>query len=326
MKRRQWLLGWMIGLALVIVMAGCGGPGSETEGADATAQAEASPEVAPTFTPAVPDTPVSPDDTPVIGETPTAGGDTQVSVAPAGLNVQVPGGWQQLTGEWAWTPGGAAAATPAVGVMWVELEGPQEPEVALLPLGAQILDSRSVETGIGSGRSFIVEVYGPAPEDGSQAPVVAVEQHVIVVTVQEGRRIAYDFYATAETPEAMNDVALVLDHLAATAAFLAAEAPEPTVVVEAPDVSGEAPQATTDKARAILARHLDISEDAITLVRAEYVEWPDGCLGVNMPDRMCVQVIVPGYRFVFGANSREYEVRTDLEANSVTVVPDFIPN
>jgi hypothetical protein len=60
-----------------------------------------------------------------------------------------------------------------------------------------------------------------------------------------------------------------------------------------------------------LAARLDVSEDAITVVSVERVDWPDACLGVSQPDVACAEVITTGYRIILEANGQKYEYHTD---------------
>lgn len=64
-------------------------------------------------------------------------------------------------------------------------------------------------------------------------------------------------------------------------------------------------------AREALAKQLRIEPSAATVVGVEEVQWPDGCLGVRMPDVLCIQVIVPGYRITLEANGKRYVYHTD---------------
>jgi hypothetical protein len=52
----------------------------------------------------------------------------------------------------------------------------------------------------------------------------------------------------------------------------------------------------TRSARAAAARHSGAAADAIELVKAETVTWPDGSLGCPRPDMGYTQALVPGYR------------------------------
>lgn len=66
-----------------------------------------------------------------------------------------------------------------------------------------------------------------------------------------------------------------------------------------------------------LAESLDISPDEITVVSTEEVEWPDGCLGIQMEGLMCTEAIVPGFRVILEANGREVEYRTNEDATQI---------
>lgn len=67
----------------------------------------------------------------------------------------------------------------------------------------------------------------------------------------------------------------------------------------------------------LLAGNLGISTDQIKLISTEAVDWPDGCLGVAEEGLMCTQAIVPGFRVILEANSREVEYRTNEDGTLV---------
>jgi hypothetical protein len=117
-------------------------------------------------------------------------------VSEARLSLEVPAAWMPVEpGTWA-APDDEALR---LGVRWADLEPPQEPEAAMLPKPAQILESWPVELSWGSGRWFTMEVYEEAEEGAGQAPVKAVEYHVLVVVDRDGGRRAIDVYASAPT-------------------------------------------------------------------------------------------------------------------------------
>ena len=70
-------------------------------------------------------------------------------------------------------------------------------------------------------------------------------------------------------------------------------------------------------ARQALAQQLGLATDEIEIVRFERVEWPNGCLGVEKPDQMCTEAIVPGWLVILSANGQEYEFHTDDTGNTV---------
>lgn len=45
--------------------------------------------------------------------------------------------------------------------------------------------------------------------------------------------------------------------------------------------------------------------------------WPNGCLGLNEPDQICTQALVPGWRVVVSDGSREWTYRTDSNGKTV---------
>ncbi len=77
-----------------------------------------------------------------------------------------------------------------------------------------------------------------------------------------------------------------------------------------------APQAAL-AARAMLVAKLAVDPDAIVLVSAEQIDWPDACLGVQTPGKMCAQVITPGYKVVLSAQGNQYEFHTNADGSSI---------
>lgn len=71
-------------------------------------------------------------------------------------------------------------------------------------------------------------------------------------------------------------------------------------------------ETATGRAASLLAEWLTVPERDLRVVRAEAVDWPDGCLGLQQPGRACAQVVTPGYRISFedGLGAR-HTVRAD---------------
>jgi hypothetical protein len=69
--------------------------------------------------------------------------------------------------------------------------------------------------------------------------------------------------------------------------------------------------------RADLAQHLNVDPDTIKLISVEPVDWPDGCLGIQQPDVMCIMVITPGYKVILEADGKQYEYHTNQDGSSV---------
>lgn len=72
------------------------------------------------------------------------------------------------------------------------------------------------------------------------------------------------------------------------------------------------PETATARAVAFLAEWLSVPERDLRVLQAEAVDWPDGCLGLQQPGRMCTQVVTPGYRIALedGLGAR-HTVRAD---------------
>jgi hypothetical protein len=66
-----------------------------------------------------------------------------------------------------------------------------------------------------------------------------------------------------------------------------------------------------------LSESSDLPADEIKLISTEAVDWPDGCLGIQMEGLMCTQAIVPGFRVILEANGREVEYRTNQDGTQI---------
>ncbi|GAB4581104.1 MAG: hypothetical protein Fur0022_38510 [Anaerolineales bacterium] len=75
--------------------------------------------------------------------------------------------------------------------------------------------------------------------------------------------------------------------------------------------------AVEEIARAALALQLGIAQDTITLISIEAVDWPDGCLGINLTDIACAAVITPGYRIILQANGQTYEYHSNKDGSQM---------
>jgi hypothetical protein len=61
----------------------------------------------------------------------------------------------------------------------------------------------------------------------------------------------------------------------------------------------------------ILAQQLYLDPAQIKVVSVEEIDWPDSCLGVSLPDRMCAMVVTPGYKIILETQGKHYEYHTD---------------
>ncbi len=164
----------------------------------------------PTVAPAPTDVPAP---TTVPAPTVSAPSYTGVTVADAGMTFDVPQGWIQQEADWAWTPDPAGGNAGRLGFKWADVPPPGEVEAAMLPQPSQMLDAQPFELGWGSGRSYVLETYDSSG-NGQRATV---ENHIIVVVSKGGTRYAYDFYAVGKTPEELQAVQPLLQHMVESA-------------------------------------------------------------------------------------------------------------
>jgi hypothetical protein len=131
--------------------------------------------------------------------------------------------------------------------------------------------------------------------------------------------------ACATAPVAADPAELTLVPRATTAI---GEGPLPTPV---PTRAGPIPtqsallQAIEEQARFDLSRWFGLSDERITLVSAEEVEWPDAALGCPQPGMTYAQVITPGYRLTLQAGGETYLVHADLEGHAVLCGDEAVP-
>jgi len=69
-----------------------------------------------------------------------------------------------------------------------------------------------------------------------------------------------------------------------------------------------------------LSTTLNLPPGQITVISAETVDWPDGCLGIQKMGAMCTQAIVPGYKIILEANGGKYEFHTNKDGSQVAQV------
>ncbi|HSV86968.1 MAG TPA: hypothetical protein VLH85_10360 [Levilinea sp.] len=81
----------------------------------------------------------------------------------------------------------------------------------------------------------------------------------------------------------------------------------------------------SEKTGIILSERTGIGPAQIELVSEEGVDWPDACLGVHLPDRMCAEVITPGYRFIFTVAGDEYVVHTNQAVSAFALASAPLP-
>jgi uncharacterized protein YggU (UPF0235/DUF167 family) len=68
---------------------------------------------------------------------------------------------------------------------------------------------------------------------------------------------------------------------------------------------------------ATLAQSLGVPADKISLVSAEAVTWPNGCMGIQRLGVLCTQNEVPGFKIILKAGDKQYEVHTNQDGSVV---------
>ena len=86
---------------------------------------------------------------------------------------------------------------------------------------------------------------------------------------------------------------------------------EPPVEVSLPATAttGEVPGDLMNDVIEQLIKQENLDREAITIVRAESVIWPDGALGCPVPGEMYTQAQVEGYWIVLKSANKEYDYR-----------------
>lgn len=109
------------------------------------------------------------------------------------------------------------------------------------------------------------------------------------------------------------------------------ETEAPPVETEAPPTEPEASPTTSlplsegpaaQQARALLADRLAIDAASISVASVEPVEWPNACLGVQIPGQVCAEVLTPGYAVlleapVYEVPAQRFELHTNQDGSGV---------
>lgn len=75
-----------------------------------------------------------------------------------------------------------------------------------------------------------------------------------------------------------------------------------------------------------LADHLGVPEKQVTMLSIRAVQWPDSCLGVDIKDSVCAQVITPGYLINFIVDGKQYEVHSDNDGEAIIIAGEVASN
>jgi hypothetical protein len=82
-----------------------------------------------------------------------------------------------------------------------------------------------------------------------------------------------------------------------------------------------------DRLRADLAQRLGIDVAMVSVTAFQLVTWPDGCLGVDEPGKLCTQALVDGWLAKLTAQGKVYDYHGagDPAADSEWVAASFLP-
>jgi len=101
---------------------------------------------------------------------------------------------------------------------------------------------------------------------------------------------------------------------------------QPSIIIEQPTQGTSDMTPAQIAALTYLSRTLNLSADQITLISTEAVMWPDGCLGVQRMGMMCTEAVVDGFKMIFEADGKEYEVHTNETGSSVVLASGMEEN
>lgn len=76
--------------------------------------------------------------------------------------------------------------------------------------------------------------------------------------------------------------------------------------------------------RSFAAKEAKVTEGEAIVMSAYEREWPDACLGLQLADMMCAQVITPGYEITVSVKGKESAYRTN--ADGTVILPTSLSN
>lgn len=69
-----------------------------------------------------------------------------------------------------------------------------------------------------------------------------------------------------------------------------------------------------------LAKVLEVEEEEIEIVSSEAVDWPSSALGAPEKGVMYFQVIIPGFKIIYQAEGKTYEVHTNKDGSQAVLL------
>jgi hypothetical protein len=159
----------------------------------------------------------------------------------------------------------------------------------------------------------------PAPDEGYMQ--VITPGYLLVFSGPQGQRYP------VHTDDTGNTLILCQDgQRTVLGASASPEQPEAPAGEPAGEPTMENVDVIAAEVRTVLARHLNIAPDTLTLESSEARDWPDSALGCPAPGQMYVQMVTPGYLLVFsGPEGQRYPVHTITTGNTLILCQDGQP-
>ncbi len=93
--------------------------------------------------------------------------------------------------------------------------------------------------------------------------------------------------------------------------------PSPTATAEPSATPIPGDTFAVEAAKADLAQRYGISTSTISVVQTEPIQWPNSCLGVELPGTACAMHVVDGYRVILKTGGLQYEYHTNVDGSEV---------
>jgi hypothetical protein len=71
------------------------------------------------------------------------------------------------------------------------------------------------------------------------------------------------------------------------------------------------------RAKEALSARLNVGVSSIASVEVETVQWPNTCLGVEIPGQACAMHVVDGYRVILESGGRRYEYHANADGSAL---------
>lgn len=146
-------------------------------------------------------------------------------------------------------------------------------------------------------------------------PLGASETGAASANGKEARQASQDAGPQVQTGESQRERRLRLqrENLRPVPEAAPADASEPSQV--------ELPAELRERVIADAAQRSGVAEDAVKVISAQAVTWPDGSLGCPQPGTVYTQNLVPGYRIVVAVGEKTYDYRAPQKGGFQLCLP-----